>query len=36
LGLAISRSFADALGLSIEVQSEVGRGTVFRVGLEKG
>ena len=33
LGLPISRSFADALGLALEVESEPGRGTTFRVVL---
>jgi len=33
LGLSISRSFADALGLEIEVESRVGSGTLFRVML---
>jgi PAS domain S-box-containing protein len=35
LGLAISRSFAQALGLAIEVESEVGRGSTFRVKLAR-
>lgn len=36
LGLAISRRFAEALDGSIDVQSEVGQGSVFTVTLDTG
>ena len=36
LGLSISRSLCDLMGYRLEADSEPGRGSVFRVVLEKG
>ena len=36
LGLAVTRQFVDLLGGSISVESEIGRGSSFRVSLPRG